>query len=248
MQLYVADYLADTAHLKAIEHGAYLLLIMNYWQTGKPLNNSNERLTNVARMSKEEWSASKETLQEFFKVDGDTWTHLRIEADLFEVNSKATKASDAGKKSAEARRLAKVNERSTDVKQTFNHTDTDTDTYTDTDTDKKKKHSAEYTAEFELAWAAYPARPGANKKEAFKAWIARVKAGADQNAMIEGAARYASYCKTLGIEPQFIKQPTTFFGPGDHYSSDWTAAATQRKPPSPDNFAAKDYGTGVNPL
>lgn len=124
IQLYVADYLADTAHLTAAQHGAYLLLIFNYWQRGKPLNNFNERLTNVARMSSDEWEKNKSVLQEFFIVDGDEWTHARIEADLAAVLMKSTKSSNAGKASAKA----KLNRRSTNVEQTLNHTDTDTDT------------------------------------------------------------------------------------------------------------------------
>lgn len=127
IQLYVADYLADTAHLTAAQHGAYLLLIFNYWQRGQPLNNANERLTNVARMSNAEWAAAKPVLQEFFEVDGDTWTHRRIERDLEAVRLKSTKASNAGKASASAR----GNGRSADVQRTFNHTDTNTDTNTD---------------------------------------------------------------------------------------------------------------------
>ena len=43
MQLYVADYLADTVHLDADEHGAYLLIIFNYWQTGKPIPESQSK-------------------------------------------------------------------------------------------------------------------------------------------------------------------------------------------------------------
>ena len=134
IQLYVADYLADTAHLNAAQHGAYLLLIMNYWQRGEALNNSNERLTNVARMSNEEWMANKSLLQEFFEIDGDTWVHWRIEADLEAVRDKSSKASNAGKASAKQR----LNGRSTDVQQTLNHTDTDTDTDTDTESLKQK--------------------------------------------------------------------------------------------------------------
>jgi len=127
MPLYIADYLADAAHLTTTEHGAYLLLIMNYWQRGKPLDNSNGRLANVARMSNEEWAKIEPTLAEFFDIDGDQWSHKRIERELEHFRTKSDKAKAAGKASAQRR----SNGRSTDVQQTLNHTeaDTDTDTY-----------------------------------------------------------------------------------------------------------------------
>jgi uncharacterized protein YdaU (DUF1376 family) len=128
MQLYVADYLADTAHLNAAQHGAYLLLLMNYWQRGKALRNDNGRLANVARMSNEEWNVNREVLEEFFEVTDEEWIHHRVEKDLEAVRSKSEKASAAGRASAKR----KLNKRSTNVptnvEQTFNHTDTDTDT------------------------------------------------------------------------------------------------------------------------
>ncbi|EEU6049585.1 DUF1376 domain-containing protein [Salmonella enterica] len=64
MQLYIADYLADTMHLSAEEHGAYLLLMFNYWQTGRAIPKS--RLAKIARISSERWGAVEESLREFF--------------------------------------------------------------------------------------------------------------------------------------------------------------------------------------
>jgi len=86
MQLYVAEYLADTQHLTLEEHGAYLLLIMNYWQRGKALVDCNKRLSCVCRIPQERWLLIRPSLEEFFEVHDGLWWHGRIEKDLASIN------------------------------------------------------------------------------------------------------------------------------------------------------------------
>ncbi|TWC18139.1 uncharacterized protein YdaU (DUF1376 family) [Pseudomonas sp. SJZ085] len=104
MQLYVADYLADTMHLTTEEHGAYLLLIFNYWQTGKPIPVS--RLARITRLSNERWTDVERSLGEFFNERDNEWVHDRIERDLEAVRASQEQRIAAGKASAEARKQA----------------------------------------------------------------------------------------------------------------------------------------------
>lgn len=146
MQLYIADYLADTMHLSAEEHGAYLLLMFNYWQTGKPI--PKNRLAKIARLTNERWADVEPSLQEFFCDNGEEWVHLRIEEDLASVREKLTKKSAAGKASVQARRSRKETdvqtkqERNltgvqTDVEVVFEHDVNTKATNKDTDKDLK---------------------------------------------------------------------------------------------------------------
>lgn len=146
MQLYIADYLADTMHLSAEEHGAYLLLMFNYWQTGKPI--PKNRLAKIARLTNERWADVEPSLREFFCDNGEEWVHLRIEEDLASVREKLTKKSAAGKASVQARRSRKEadvqtkQERNltgvqTDVEVVFEHDVNTKATNKDTDKDLK---------------------------------------------------------------------------------------------------------------
>ncbi|EMU9791015.1 DUF1376 domain-containing protein [Escherichia coli O28ac/42:H37] len=146
MQLYIADYLADTMHLSAEEHGAYLLLMFNYWQTGKPI--PKNRLAKIALLTNERWADVEPSLQEFFCDNGEEWVHLRIEEDLASVREKLTKKSAAGKASVQARRSRKEadvqtkQERNltgvqTDVEVVFEHDVNTKATNKDTDKDLK---------------------------------------------------------------------------------------------------------------
>jgi len=137
MQLYVADYLGDTYFLTTEEHGAYLLLIMTYWQSGKPIHKSN--LARASRLNDERWTNVERTLNRFFEEDEDGyWIHYRIEDDLKKVTSKSIKASKAGKASAAKRAKEAIeskeesNECSTDDQQekdsVLNHTEAEANT------------------------------------------------------------------------------------------------------------------------
>jgi uncharacterized protein YdaU (DUF1376 family) len=136
MKFYPTDYLSDTQHLSTLEHGAYMLLIINYWQRGAPIPDDDKRLSGIARMSVEQWLNVRPTVVDFFVVEGGFWRHKRIDTELLAVAAKSKKASQAGKISANKR--LKNNGNLTFVEQTpskrsttkrpFNHTDTDTDT------------------------------------------------------------------------------------------------------------------------
>lgn len=92
MPLYIADYLADTAHLNAAQSGAYLHLIMHYWQTGG-LPNDDDALARIARLTSREWRRERETLSAFFE---DGWRHKRIDIELahaLEISSKRRSAA-----------------------------------------------------------------------------------------------------------------------------------------------------------
>lgn len=78
MPLHIGDYLKDTGHLSALEHGAYLLMIMHYWQHGALP--ADERLTaRIAKLSPDQWADSRDILAMLFQ---EHWTHKRIDAEL----------------------------------------------------------------------------------------------------------------------------------------------------------------------
>lgn len=100
MPLYIADYQADTGHLTAIEHGAYLLLIMCYWQKGAPLPLDDRKLARICKVSGQQWARIKPTILEFFEVRNDDPVkqlyHPRIMGELQKLRDKSLKKQKGG--------------------------------------------------------------------------------------------------------------------------------------------------------
>lgn len=119
-----------------------------------------------------------------------------------------------------------------DASVTLPETETDTETNTekhmssgaspDCAPKSPKRRQGDYTPEFEQVWQQYPTRPGNSKADAYKAWNARLKAGATADQMQAGVQRYAAFCAAERTDPRYIKQAATFFGPGEHFLGDWT--------------------------
>lgn len=82
-----------------------------------------------------------------------------------------------------------------------------------------------YPADFEAVWAAYPKRKGPNnKRKAFKAWNARIRAGVPVDALYNATRDYAE-CMTATerVGTPYVMHAATFFGPDQHYLEDWSS-------------------------
>ena len=95
MPLYIADYLADTSRLTTIQHGAYLLLMMDYWRNGPPPDD-DDVLAQIARVRTEEWAAVRCAICGFFDI-GKSWTHGRIDSELSKARDFREKQKANGK-------------------------------------------------------------------------------------------------------------------------------------------------------
>lgn len=103
MPIHIGDYKRDTGHLRAAEHGAYLLLLFHHWSTGS-LPDDDRQLSAIACMTPTEWRKARPILIKFF---GDGWHHGRVEKDLASAIESYEKRAKAGEKGGKAKATAK---------------------------------------------------------------------------------------------------------------------------------------------
>lgn len=100
MPFYVGDYLSATGRLTTEQHGAYLLILLDYWKNGPPPND-DKVLASLARMTPAAWRKAKPALIGYFEERDGQLIQKRVEAergktaDITEERSKAGKAGAA---------------------------------------------------------------------------------------------------------------------------------------------------------
>jgi uncharacterized protein YdaU (DUF1376 family) len=102
MPLYIAEYTADTTRFTCEQHGAYLLLIMDYWRNGPPPDD-DAVLAQVAKLTPVRWRAIRPVIQAKFQVGGGEWKHKRVEKEIAKAKATQQVLSERGKEGAAAR-------------------------------------------------------------------------------------------------------------------------------------------------
>lgn len=231
MPLYIGDYLAGTSRLTTELHGAYLLLIMDYWMNG-PLPDDDDLLASITKMTPDAWSIARAKLEKYFSIAGGCWKQKRIEEELAAATEKKRKAREKAKKAAAARwddaPSNATSNASGELEDCPSPSPSPSKSIKDKDLVPPKGGTEDYPPEFEEVWKQYPKRAGGNPKKAtFKKWQARLKEGVDAQTMLDGVKRYAAYCKAeKKTGTQYVMQGETFFGPSEHYLEEYTAQGT----------------------
>jgi uncharacterized protein YdaU (DUF1376 family) len=110
MPLWIGDYLADTMHLTAAQHGAYLLLLMAHWRRRDGLPNDPDFLRQTARCTEAEWNENPnkaglsiaQAMLTFFEVRDGKLIHKRLLAERVKADTRYAKLSAAGRKGGKA--------------------------------------------------------------------------------------------------------------------------------------------------
>lgn len=102
---HIGDYRRDTAHLSILEHGAYRLLLDEYYVSARPLPSDLPTLCRITRaLSRAERDAVAHILRTYFQPTPEGYRHKRVEAELATYQERLDQAHSAARTSAEVRR------------------------------------------------------------------------------------------------------------------------------------------------
>lgn len=203
MPFYIGDYLRDTSRLTTCGHGAYILLIIDYWATGKPLPDDDRQLAAITRSTLGEWKKLRLILAQFFIVADGVWRHKRIDAELAKATEIVEKRSSAGKASAAARAQREVNTCSTHVDVSLEQNAKPSPSPSPIKSSLRSDTSnRDNFIEFYQVYPRHEAR-----RDAERAYTAACKRASPET-ILAGAQRYAE--QRAGQDKQFTKLPATW--------------------------------------
>lgn len=195
MPLWIADYLADTMHLTARQHGQYLLLLMYSWKQDRPLPKVDASLRAIARASESEWAEDKDTVLAFFSEGQDGYRQKRLE----EERAKAVERFNSLMARSALGVAARQAKRDNALPEVVPRVTLGADTTHNSHISKDIKHMSGpdgpdvRPADFEVFWKAYPRSPNMSKAAALKSWRAQKSHLPPLPSLLAALAKYKAF-------------------------------------------------------
>jgi uncharacterized protein YdaU (DUF1376 family) len=199
MPVVIGDYLKDTMRLTTEQHGAFFLILLDYWTKGAPPDD-DETLASIARLPLDRWQKARPVLASFFKVEGGRWLNKRAEEELAAARAKSQKATESankrwdGSSKSEPDANAHANASPEHMLETCSAPAPSPISKKDKITDSG----------FEEFWGAYPLKKSRGQAE--RAYQSARKA-TDAATLLAGAKRYAA---DPSRKPEFTKHAATW--------------------------------------
>jgi len=236
-KFHIGDYRQATMHLTNEEDLAYRRLLEMYYDTEQPIPTD---IPWVSRRLRLDTHCIESVLNDFFTLTEKGWVNHRADQEIADYHAWMEKQKANGSKGGRPKKthgLPSANPTQTQNNhkpETINHkpeikpspTPPEEGGVVSIANGTNPRAKGEHPA-FAAIWAQYPKRPGASRASTLKAFNARVNEGVAPETMLFGVRAYAAYCAKAIADPKHIKQPETFFGPGQHYLSDWSYTPPQ---------------------
>lgn len=84
-------------HLTTRQHGAYTLLLMHYYGTGRPLPLDDDTVRTITRLQTPEWKADRAAVMAYFDKEADGWHQKRADKELASANVRYERAVKGAK-------------------------------------------------------------------------------------------------------------------------------------------------------
>ncbi len=157
MPIYIGDYLKDTMHLSAEEHGCYLLILMEMWNKDGWIPASAKYLSRVARVDVEKWSKEiAPVLGPFFREDEAGITQDRLLKEVIKAKNKRLAAQQSGLLGGRPKKPNGLPKRNRTVNQTGNRMGNPRESSSPSPSEEEKKTVLSFS-EF---WSIYDKKVG----------------------------------------------------------------------------------------
>lgn len=164
-KFYPGDYLGDTRRLSQCQHGAYLLLMIDYYANSAPPPDDDEVLARVTlSASLSDWKAVRPAIEPFFEIKRGHWHHKRVDQEIMARNREKTGHKLGAEKTNRIRWDTSLSESPTEsldgrIPEVRSQK---------SEKPKSKTLFANANGAFDAFWIAYPKKTA--KQTAIKAW------------------------------------------------------------------------------